>query len=317
MNRPLVSLLLASLIVLSISESAYAQVSPADHAKHHPAPAVQAPAPGALPAMGANPRGAAAAPPAGASGMGGMMEGMGEMMKGMGGMGGTPPKALYPSLMDLPDMPPEERDEVLRAAHERMKSGADLMAQGLDQLVQAAPTNDYAAMQAATALLREGVARFDSGIAANRAIAEGHDPRALATQWFKGQMNLRTTAMAAEASGPLGLTWSHLFIMLLLVGFAAVMIAMYFFKMRRAAALFGRIEGDKGSPPPGSAPPLAGKPGPGAPVGPPGTKTPPREEKKSAGDGKASTPEGTTPPAAAMPAATDGAATPKSASEGA
>jgi len=33
---------------------------------------------------------------------------------------------------------------------------------------------------------------------------------------------------------------------------------MYFFKMRRAAALFGRIEADKGSPPPGSAPELAG-----------------------------------------------------------
>ena len=29
-------------------------------------------------------------------------------------------------------------------------------------------------------------------------------------------------------------------------------------KMRRAAALFGRIEADKGSPPPGSSPPLAG-----------------------------------------------------------
>lgn len=306
-TRGLLALLLAAAML-------HAQVSPEDHAKHHPAPAAQAPAPGAMPAMGASPGGAAAAPPAGAGGMGGMMEGMGEMMKGMGG---TPPKALYPSLMDLPNLPPEKRDEVLRAAHERMKSGADLMAQGLDQLVQAAPTNDYAAMQAATALLREGVARFDSGIAANRAIAEGKDPRALATRWFKEQMNLQTTTMSAAASGPLGLTWSHLFIMLLLVGFAAVMIAMYFFKMRRAAALFGRIEGDKGSPPPGSAPPLAGTPGPSASGGPPGGKTPPTQAKKTPADGKAPTPEGTTPPVAAMPAATDGAATPKNASEGA
>ena len=40
--------------------------------------------------------------------------------------------------------------------------------------------------------------------------------------------------------------------------FALAMVAMYFFKMRRAAALFGRIEADRKSPPPGSAPPLAG-----------------------------------------------------------
>ena len=199
------------------------------------------------------------------------MEGMGEMMKGMGG---TPPKALYPALMDLPDLLPEKRDEVLRAAHERMKSGADLMAVGLDELVKAAPTNDFAVMQAATAKLREGVARFDSGLAANRAISEGKDPRALAMQWFKGEMNLRATALRMEASGPLGLTWSHLIVMALLVAFAAVMIAMYFFKMRRAAALFGRLETDSGRPPPGSAPPLAGVPGLSAPGSSPAGKVP-------------------------------------------
>ena len=44
----------------------------------------------------------------------------------------------------------------------------------------------------------------------------------------------------------------------LLIAFALAMVAMYFFKMRRAAALFGRIEASKGAPPPGSAPELAG-----------------------------------------------------------
>jgi hypothetical protein len=33
---------------------------------------------------------------------------------------------------------------------------------------------------------------------------------------------------------------------------------MYFFKMRRAAALFERVESDPGPSPPGSSPPLAG-----------------------------------------------------------
>lgn len=272
------------IILLLAAATLHAQVSPEEHAKHHP------PSPGAAPAAGQP--GGMSPPAAGTgAGAGGMMEGMGEMMKGMGG---TPPKALYPSLMDLPDLPPEKRDEVQRAAHERMKSGTDLMAEALDQLVKAAPTNDYAAMQAATAKLREGVARFDSGLAAHRAIAEGKDPRALAMQWFKGEMNLHTTVLGVEPSGPLGLTWSHMFIMVLLVAFAAVMIAMYYFKMRRAAALFGRIEAGKGVPPPGSAPPLAGTAGPSSPRAVPAGKTPPAP--------------GSTPSASATPAATDVAA---------
>jgi hypothetical protein len=49
------------------------------------------------------------------------------------------------------------------------------------------------------------------------------------------------------------------------------MVAMYFFKMRRAAALFGRIEASKGAPPPGSAPELAGT------SPPPATDTPAAE----------------------------------------
>ncbi|MDP1662774.1 MAG: 2Fe-2S iron-sulfur cluster-binding protein [Phycisphaerales bacterium] len=262
MNRPLFSSLLASVIVLSINGSVNAQVSPEEHAKHHPGAA----------ASGSQPGGQS--PTAPAAGAGGMMEGMGEMMKNMGA---PPPQALYPSLMHLPDLPPEKRDEVQRAAHERMKSGTDLMAEAFDQLVKAAPTNDYAAMQAATAKLREGVARFDSGLAAHRAIAEGKDPRALAMRWFKGQMNLPGPPSHAEARGLLGLSWEHLTLMVLLVAFAVVMIGMYCFKMRRAAALFGRLESGSGRPPPGAAPPLAGGPGPSTPGPPPGGKTPPAD----------------------------------------
>lgn len=58
---------------------------------------------------------------------------------------------------------------------------------------------------------------------------------------------------------PRAVSWlsiMHLFTMVLLVAFALAMLALYFFKMRRAAALFGRIESDGGSPPPGSALPL-------------------------------------------------------------
>ena len=65
--------------------------------------------------------------------------------------------------------------------------------------------------------------------------------------------SVRTFRLRASGDGPLPFTF--------------VMLAMYFFKMRRAAALFGRLESDEGSPPPGSAPPLGGTDGPPASLG--------------------------------------------------
>ena len=211
---------------------------------------------GAMPASGGSP-----AP----GGMGGMGD-MGEMMKSMGK---PPPKELYPSLMDLPDLPLTKRREIEQQAAERMQSGVALMNESLDYLLEAASAQNYSAMQAGTASLREGLARFDSGLAAQRALAEGKAPRNVALTWFKRDMNLLSLADAPSAHGPLGVTPFHLFTMVLLVAFALAMLAMYFFKMRRAAALFGRIEATKGSPPPGASPPLAGGPGPSAPGAPP------------------------------------------------
>ena len=223
MTKRRTSIVLALMLCPQVSR---AQASPEEHAKHHPGAA----------ASGSQPAGQPSSPPA--PGAGGMMEGMGEMMKNMGA---PPPKALYPSLMELPNLPPEKRGEVQRAAHERMKSGTDLLAQGLDQLVKAAPTSDYAAMQEAIAKLREGLARFDSGLAAHRAIAEGKDPRALAMQWFKGQMNLPGPPAAAATHGLWGLSWEHLVGMAILIAFAAAMIVMYSFKMQRASRLLQQL----------------------------------------------------------------------------
>ena len=187
-----------------------------------------------------------------------MMEGMGDMMKGM--MGKTPPKELYPTLMALPELTPEKRQAVEQQASERMRTGTALMGQALDTLNAATLANDYAAMHDATIRLREGIAQFESGIAARRALAEGRAPREVALAWFKQEMNLTSPVVGVESQGVHGLSILHLFTMALLVVFALAMLAMYFFKMRRAAALFGRIESDGGSPPPGSAQPLEGKP---------------------------------------------------------
>ena len=215
--------------------------SPDEHASHHPGQAT-----GAAPAAGAMPTG-------GAGGMSGMGD-MGEMMKGMGAL---PPKELYPSLMALPDLPLAKRLEVEQQAGERMHSGVALMNNSLDQILQAASSQNYSNMQAGTASLREGLSRFESGLAARRALAEGKSPRNVALTWFKRDMNL--LPLSGADMKHTGLDVYHWFVMVLLIAFALTMVAMYFFKMRRAAALFGRIEADKGSPPPGSAPPLAGR----------------------------------------------------------
>jgi hypothetical protein len=183
--------------------------------------------------------------------MGGGMEGMEKMMEGMGK---APPKELYPTLMSLPELTPEQRKQIQSQADERMRTGMALLSEGLDGLGEAAENEDYTAMQEATAQVREALAQFESGLATRRALAEGKPPRQVALQWFKGEMNLQPPQGVETRGGLFGLTLFHLFTMVLLIALALAMVAMYFFKMRRAAALFERIETGT---PPGSAPPLA------------------------------------------------------------
>lgn len=252
----------ASVSVILLTRGAQAQ-TPEEHASHHPG---AAPAAGAMPATPGAPGMAGMGPLAGAgppAAAGGMMAGMGDMMKSM--MGQTPPKELYPALMALPDMTPEKRQEIEQQAAGRMHTGTALMGQALDALNAGAQSDNYAAMHEATTRLREGIAQLESGIAARRSLAEGRAPREVALGWFKQEMRLTSPVADEDPHGARGLSVLHLFTMALLIVFAFAMLAMYYFKMRRAASLFGRIDPDNGSPPPGSAPPLVGGPGPSTP----------------------------------------------------
>jgi len=215
-----------------------AQTPEQDHAKHHPAQKT-----------GQTPNAADAKPSAtrAPGGMGdqkvGQMSGMmgGGMEKMMEGMGASPPKELYPALMDLPTLPVERRAEVERLAAERMRAGKEQMSAATTRLSDAAVREDYAAMQQAAAQMREGLAQFESGLAAHRALAEGKATRNVALQWFKQDMNLLPAAGTEPAHGLFGLSWSHYFVMFILSAFAAVMVWMYFHKMRRAEALLARL----------------------------------------------------------------------------
>ncbi len=219
--------LISSIAMLLHAGTTWAQVSPEEHAQHHPEAATGE----------ANPE---AQTPNG-------MAGMGEMMSRMGV---PPPKQIYPRLMDLPSMTLEERDELERLGHERMQSGTALMGEGFDDLLRVTTTNDFAAMQAAIAKLREGVSRYDSGLAAHRALAEGIAPDRIAMDWFKREMNLQGAIAAPATSGPMGLSWPHLIGMSLLAMFAAVMIGLYYVKMRRATGLLTQLAGSPLVPPP-------------------------------------------------------------------
>ena len=252
-------------------------------------------APGAAPAMGSAP-GAAPAMSSSAAPGGGMMDMMAGMMPPPpsggctgGNCGSSAAKTpVYSSLMTLPALTPEKRAEIDALATQQMNEGMARLAKGSESLNRGTQAGDNAAMQQAVGVMREGLDELDAGIAARRVLTEGKAPRNLALDWFKREMNLASPIPRDAARAPLGVTPFHLFTMVLLIAFALAMVAMYFFKMRRAAALFGRLEADKGPAPPGEAPPLAGAPGPTAPGAAPAGKAPP---------------EGTPPPAEPPPPA--------------
>lgn len=202
---------------------------------------------------------------------GGMMAEMGEMMKEMGK---APPMALYPTLMQMPELVPEKRDEIRRASDAWISEGNALMASGLTKLSDAVQSRnqDLDGKRAATEEIRQGQRLLESGFAAQRALAENEDPRTMALQWFNQNMRLAPIAQVGQLPDSEGLTWFHILIMVMLVAFAATMIWLYFQKMKRANALVEKLGGkpDETTPPPGGAKPDS----PPAPAAPAGASTP-------------------------------------------
>ncbi|MBI2827198.1 MAG: 2Fe-2S iron-sulfur cluster binding domain-containing protein [Planctomycetia bacterium] len=202
----------------------YGQISPEEHAKHHPGQATG---------------GAMVGQPGGQTAMGGCMEGE------MGGMmgSGTASRALYPSLMNMGEFTPEQRQQVQQQADERMREGLSVLSQGLEQLAEAAQGNNLSAMQAATEQMRVGLSRLESGASVGRALAEGKAPPEVALDWFKREMRLLPAPAIPASNGVLGMSWFHVFLMGFLIAFAVAMVWMYFHKMQRAAVLLQGLTG--------------------------------------------------------------------------
>jgi ferredoxin-NADP reductase len=218
----------------------YAQISPEEHAKHHPGQAQP---------------GVTTGQPS--SGMGAMMEGeMGGMMEGMMG-GRSAQQAIYPSLMGIGEFTPEQRQQLQQQANDRMREGLSVLSQGLEQLAEASQNDSLPEMQAATKTLRVGLHRLESGAATHRALAEGKAPSEVALDWFKREMRLAPVPTVPATGGILGLSWLHFFLMAFLIAFAAVMIWMYFHKMQRAVALLQGLTGGTGATPTASTTPAS------------------------------------------------------------
>ena len=210
-------------------------------------------APSGAPANGETaPMGPAAVPGAGMSAGEGEKEG-----DAAGCCGGATRKEIYPYLMSLPVLTPENRNEIERLGQERIDAGAMLMESARERLTNALQAGDHAVAEGALQQIREGSAELESGIAAHRVLRDGVAPKLVALAWFKKDMGLPPPNLPPGAGESAGISVFHIFTMALLVIFAFLMLAIYFLKMRRASALFGRIEPDDNSPAPGAAPPLA------------------------------------------------------------
>jgi glycine betaine catabolism B len=239
---------------------------------------MMAPANSGAAAAAPAPAGPSAAVPSVAGGMGG--GGMGGCAgEGCGSAAAQTP--IYSTLMTLPALTPQQREEINALASQQISAGNGLLATGLESLNRATQAGDNVAMQQSVGMMREGLDELGAGIAARRVLSEGKSPRNLALDWFKREMNLASPMQAEQPRGLLGVTPFHLFTMVLLIAFALAMVVMYFFKMRRAAALFGRL-GPDSKPPPGSSPPLAGAPAPAThTAGTPMASAPPSGEPSS------------------------------------
>lgn len=217
-------------VILTNIEIGRAQDSPEDHEKHHPPPSASSQD---MPAK--------ALPSAG--GMGGA-GGMGEMMKGMmEGMGASQKKEFYPSLMSLPTLTEQAHSDLEVKGFERMRSGAAIMNQAIVDLTNAAEADDYARMKEASGNLRDGLGQFESGIAIHDALAEGKSPQDIGLSWFKNNLSLEDGREGKNSHTTFfGLSLFHIFVMVLLSIFSFAMVAMYFFKMKRATKLLSWLE---------------------------------------------------------------------------
>jgi glycine betaine catabolism B len=240
--RAAFSVSLSAAIFIYAASPALAQTAPDEHQQHHPQQQMSPmPSPQANTNSNANSNANASGGMSNGAASNGISGGMGDMMKRMG----TPPqKELFPSLINLPsDLSAEKREEIRKLADERVSEGSALISSGTDKLKNASQNQDFDAVREANAQIRQGQTLLESGLAAQKALAENQNPQDVSFRWFKQNMNLARAVEVGRPHGFFGLSWFHYISMLTLAAFSAAMIWMYFRKMRRANDLLVRLTG--------------------------------------------------------------------------
>lgn len=247
-------------LVLSGISPAFAEVSPTDHAAHHPAPTMtqatpmatlgltyvpayaagQYAAPSDIPktAFATMPAPSPAASPMSGGSMG-SAPGAGQMMAMMGEMG-MPQPAFYPSLMAMPQVGPEQRLSLEMQSHQSISAGAALMTDGLVQLSRRTADVDAVAVRNALDQIKQGASLTEAGLSGQRVLT-GEAPQQVALGWFRRQMNMPSLVEAGDQWVIYGLTPFHLTVMLALILASITLISAYVYRMGAAAQLVRRI----------------------------------------------------------------------------
>lgn len=161
---------------------------------------------------------------------------------------GPRPGPLMPALMDLGRLSESDRAALGEAAESQVVRGLDLMEEGSREFSQARRDADGAALERAAEKMRGGLALWEMGVAARRALTlPPADARAAAATWFKRQMNLEGAPESARPRTPWGFSWAHLGAMAVLAALVLGGIALYLYRVRRALAALDRLTGDGAS----------------------------------------------------------------------
>jgi len=162
---------------------------------------------------------------------------MGEM-----GMGGTPQKQLYPTLMTLPSLSADARQSILTDARARMSSGLPLIVGGGEDIMRMFSAGDAVGMRDAAARVREGLSLFESGLSTQLAIATGSSPQTIALSWFNNQMNLQRSDERTTTSmqNLFGLSPGHITVMATLVLMAVSLLALQLIRLQRVQSILSR-----------------------------------------------------------------------------
>ena len=201
-----------NVMLLFATTSSYAQQQPEDseHASHHPEATNDPTVNANTDVLPTATQGKGLLGNADAMMGSGMAKGMDKMMEKMGA---PKPKDLYPTLMRMHSATPEQRETVLIKATARCNKEVSNLLQVLIGLPAQLPLMTIPKCKWLLKQLK-GIAHFDSGLAAKRAIQDGQEPRRVALTWFKSQMNLLPSAPEKGTSTLFGMTPFHSAVML-------------------------------------------------------------------------------------------------------